>query len=291
MLRSARALACVTIAFSASVPARAEPGAVEDADIGRAPLRWHGGDEGVAPEKSASRAATSGSSVDRPFLYLVDPRLPLPLRVVVGSGAGYTSTEAASRPLAANAGRGGFVGDLRLELGLHERLSVFATGRLAPPLDQEQRTRGAFDGGVRALATSPESRDLRVALDAGFLHDFRDASGALLRATATYDIGRLRLGALAHAERVFGIGRDEIDFYAVAGASVRVVDRLRLGAEYVGQDLEEVESEGAEGGARQFASGSVAWSSERVSIAAGPAFGLGGRAPTLLGRAQLSVAF
>jgi hypothetical protein len=90
---------------------------------------------------------------------------------------------------------------------------------------------------------------------------------------------------------VFAQGRDDVDVYVVMGASVRTVDRLRVGAEYVAQDLEEVGEPAAEGGVRQFASASVAWTADRFSVGAGPALGLGGHAPTLLGRLQASMAF
>lgn len=45
---------------------------------------------------------------------------------------------------------------------------------------------------------------------------------------------------MVHAEKAFTAARDPIDLYAVAGASYRVLDSLRVGAEYVVQDIEGV---------------------------------------------------
>ena len=65
---------------------------------------------------------------------------------------------------------------------------------------------------------------------------------------ASYDLGRLRLATNVHAERAFASGRDNVDVLLLAGASYRVLDEIRIGVEYVGQDLEEALDD--EGGAR-----------------------------------------
>ncbi len=230
-------------------------------------------------------------TLDRPLLYLVDPRLPAPLEPLVSYSPSYTSIGAAVRPLAANVGRSGLVNELHFELGILDRFAPFATAYLAPPLENESRVRGAFEAGARFLVTDPDSEHFRVALDGAYLRDFAETSVAYGAVTATYDVDRLRFAGLVHAEHAFAPGRDAIDLYVDAGTSVRVVDRLRIGAEYVVQEIEDAWSHDAEGGARDFASLSLAWANDRVSLAAGPAFGLGGGAPALLGRAVASVTF
>ena len=48
-----------------------------------------------------------------------------------------------------------------------------------------------------------------------------------------------------------GIPFDAVDFYAAAGVSVKTVEALRVGVEYVGQEFEDAwEREEAEGGVR-----------------------------------------
>lgn len=250
-------------------------------------------DQGASDDHAEDTHAKPPAPVERPFLYLVDPTLPRPMHVIAGYSAGYASSSAATRPLAATAHRGGLVNELRLEGGLHERVAPFATGMLAPPHAGERSARAALQAGLRVLVTDPASRGFRLALSAAYLRDFQSASGGFARATASYEVGRLRLASMLHTERTFADESDPIDFYAVAGASYRVLDSLRVGAEYVAQDIEGAwEHNEAEGGIRHFAGADLAWSyNDRLLLTAGPAFGLGAPAPAVLGRASLSYLF
>jgi len=103
----------------------------------------------------------------------------------------------------------------------------------------------------------------------------------------------VRLAATVHVEHVFAEGRDPLDLMVQAGASVRVVGGFRLGAEYVGQDLEEAGSPEAEGGIRHFLgpTASVQLVRDRLSIVAGPSFGLSHRSPEVIGRAAAAFGF
>jgi hypothetical protein len=195
--------------------------------------------------------------------------------------------------LAATKGRGGLVNELRLEAGVHERVSGFVTGLLAPPGDGETSAQTAFDAGARVLLTDPRSRPVRLALDAMFLRDFAEESAAALRATLSVDVDRVRLESMVHGEKAFAEGRDAVDVYAALGASVRVVDELRGGLEYVGQDLEDAwEDEEAEGGVRHFAGATASWAwEERLLVTAGPAIGLSSAAPDFLGRVSIGYVF
>ncbi len=215
------------------------------------------------------------------------------MQVVASYSAAYSPDSAGTRPLAATANRSGLVNELRVEGGLHERVALFADGLLAPPLAGEARAREAFGGGLRVLVTDPESRGFRLALSAAYLHDFEQVSAVAGRAEASLDIRRLRLASMIHTERAFAANRDSVDLYAVAGASYRVLDSLRIGAEYVGQELEGAwQPDEAEGGIRHFAGATLAWApAERVLLSAGPAFGLDRASPTVLGKAALSYLF
>jgi hypothetical protein len=118
-------------------------------------------------------------------------------------------------------------------------------------------------------------------------------NGAWLQGAFSVDVQRLRVALTVHGEHVFWTGRDPLDVMADVGASYRVVDALRLGVEYVGQDLEESFSPGAEGGARHFA-GPVACLQlldQRMSIVAGPAIGLSSTSPSFVARLALSYGF
>jgi hypothetical protein len=107
------------------------------------------------------------------------------------------------------------------------------------------------------------------------------------------DIGRLRLGGTAHGQHTFADGRDPLDIMVDLGASMRIVGDFRLGAEYVGQDLEESFSPGAEGGARHFlgpAASMQLWN-RRITIVGGPAVGLSALSPDFVARLAASVGF
>jgi hypothetical protein len=96
-----------------------------------------------------------------------------------------------------------------------------------------------------------------------------------------------------HGQHTFADGRDPLDVTVDLTASVRVVGDFRLGAEYVGQDLEESFSPGAEGGARHFLGpvGSVQLFHRRITLIGGPAVGLSALSPDFVARVAGSVGF
>jgi hypothetical protein len=118
-------------------------------------------------------------------------------------------------------------------------------------------------------------------------------NGGYLQGAFAGDIGHLRLGGMVHLQHTFAEGRDPLDVTVDLGASYAVVGDFRLGAEYVGQDLEESFSPGAEGGARHFL-GPVAslqvWN-KRVTIIGGPSVGLSAISPDFVARVAASVGF
>jgi hypothetical protein len=117
--------------------------------------------------------------------------------------------------------------------------------------------------------------------------------GAWIQGAFSADIQRFRIATTMHAEHVFWPGRDPLDVMAELGASYRVIDAFRLGVEYVGQDLEESLSAGAEAGARHFVgpTASLQLLDQRLSIVAGASAGLSWSSPDFLGRAGVSYSF
>ena len=107
------------------------------------------------------------------------------------------------------------------------------------------------------------------------------------------DIGRMRLGGTFHGQHMFADGRDPLDVMVDLGASVRVAGDFRLGAEYVGQDLEESFDPGAERGARHFLgpTASMQFWTRRITIIGGPAVGLSAASPDFVARVGASVGF
>jgi hypothetical protein len=99
----------------------------------------------------------------------------------------------------------------------------------------------------------------------------------------------VRFAGTVHAERAAAPGRDPIDLYAALGVSCRVAAPLRIGVEYLAQELEDADGDAldAEGGVRQFIGPDLALTlaDRRLALTAGTAFEIG--RPQLVGRAAL----
>jgi hypothetical protein len=159
--------------------------------------------------------------------------------------------------------------------------------------------------GARFELSPPSWREVHVLAGAGYLRETwsapaRDssaqpggASGAWAALAVSADVHRLRLGLTTHGEHVFAPGRDGVDVMVEAGVSYRVVDWLRAGVEWVGQDLEETIIDAAEGGARQFVGPTAAIQllQNRLTLVGGPSIGLSTGSPKLLGRLALAYGF
>jgi hypothetical protein len=232
--------------------------------------------------------------VRREWTYLGDPRLPAPLQVVATTRATYTdSGTSPTRPFASNTGVPGGAFEVGGELGVAPHVSLAASGILG------EAEAGGAAGRVGALASArfallPSSwRDSHLTVDVGYLRELTGSNGAWVRAVATQDFGRLRLGGSLHGEHVFAQGRDDVDVMVTTGASVRVAQPLRLGVEYVAQDLEGAVEDEAEGGVRHFLGPTAAISllGDRLGIVGGPAMGLSPSSPRFVGRVGVAWSF
>jgi hypothetical protein len=226
----------------------------------------------------------------RPFAFVVDPSTPgggiLVLAYTLGVGSGIS----ADRPI-----------PVALEgAGLSSRLSIGygVTAWLEPLLEvtavsSDGSTVASTTLGMKFQLTSPDS-PWRAAVLTGALHE--GASGAYgiwFRAAGSWGTGPLLVEVNGYAERVFAPGRDSLDYAVMGGASWRFLDWLRAGAEYVGQDLEEMGASGAEGGARQAVGPSVGFDADRgrYQIVAATLFGVGAQSPAALVRVGLLGSF
>jgi hypothetical protein len=109
----------------------------------------------------------------------------------------------------------------------------------------------------------------------------------------TGDAGRFRFNGMFHGQHTFADARDPLDITVDLNASVRVVGKFRAGLEYVGQDLEESFSPGAEGGPRHFLGpvASIQLYNDRLTLIGGPAIGLSYISPDFVARVAASVGF
>lgn len=278
----------------------------------------------VKPDDSASRHA-----IDRTWLYADDARVAEPMTVTTTGSLSYTNVgnspsrivtafPGCSAPcnaynaFGANTATPGGMFQIGGELGLVPRLSVMGIAQMGT---------GGSDGvpspnvgalaGLRFDVLPPEWRTTHLTLSGGYLreswqgpvyvddtHSWTPGSaggdnGAWVRAAFSADFRRLRVATTLHGEHVFAAGRDAVDVMVQAGASYRVAGDFRAGVEYVGQDVEETFSPGAESGARHFVgpTASMQLLDHRFTVVAGPAVGLTARSPDVLGRLAASYSF
>jgi hypothetical protein len=262
--------------------------------------------------------------IDRTWLYLDDARIPDPLKVIGTFQASYTNVGSPTRIGGGNAlaGQstynsfalntaqpGGMIG-IGGEIGLFSHVSIMTIVDLTAGGQGPSPSAGLV-AGVRVQALPSRFRDSHLVISAGYLREAWQGpvydddnntwapgkpygdSGAWAQVAFVQEISRVRFGATVHVEHVFADGRDPLDVMVQAGASCRIVAGFRLGVEYVGQDLEEAVDPGAEGGARHFMGpvASLQLLRDRLSLVAGPSFGMSARSPEVLGRAGAAFGF
>ena len=245
-------------------------------------------------QPAPSPTATATAPVEQPFLYMVDPHGPGARQVLAGYALAFSSTAGAIRPIPGNFDSEGVVHTLSLEVGVLDRLRVYAQTMIAESIGSASDVNAvALQLGARLLVTPPSWQRFRLMIAGAFLREFGAALGAFGELTASYDVGRVRIAASLHGERVFAPNRDPIDLYAVAGVSVRAARILRVGVEYVAQDLEELDGDdAAEGGARHYVGPDVALSlrHDRLLLTAGAAV-QAAASPGLLARAAVTYVY
>jgi len=263
-------------------------------------------------------------AIDRTWLYADDARIAPPMTVIGMTSTSYTDVGSSPSRIAgvvvptrysafaANTAQPGVMFTAGGELGLLRGVSVVALGQLG--LDGENGTSGGAIVGLRVRVSPAGWQHLRLVLSGGYLREswggpvYSDDAGKWTpgspngdngmwgQAAISGDVGRLRLVGNLHAEHVFADGRDPLDVMVNLGATYRVAGAFRAGAEWVGQDLEEAFTPGAEGGARMFVGpiASLQLLDERLTLVGGPAVGFSqasGQAPGFVGRVAASYGF
>jgi hypothetical protein len=242
----------------------------------------------VAPDRPAVAV-----DVPRRWLYSIDPAAPAAWHAVAGLGVGYAPVDkGVGRPFAADVAHAGAVFDVNAEVGLARFVSVIGQGLMAGQ-GAGQVSAGAMLGvSVHPWPHKAGPIPLDVAVSGGYLRELAGANGVWGRVAVAGDIGALRLTAAALGEKAFAQNRDDIDLVMSAGASYELWHTLRLGAEYVVQDLEGAwEEDEAEGGIRHFVGPTIGVHFGRAQIGAGPAFGLSPTSPRYLGRLAAAYSF
>jgi hypothetical protein len=244
-----------------------------------------------ALEAIASSGPGTAVGVDRSWLYNDPTRIAAPgraiglMRVTYGSGS-------PTRAFAGNLGPSGALLELGGEIGLLDRLSAVAIGAQGQDAGGSAQT-GAMLG-LRWSLLPRSFHATQLVLSGGFLRELQGGSGAWGALSLGHDEGRARLAVSVHGERIFAAGRDSVDVMVTAGATMRLLENIRAGIEYVGQDLEGAFSDDeAEGGARHIVGPVLAaalWS-QRISLVAGPGVALGAGQTRALGRIAVACQF
>jgi hypothetical protein len=284
---------------------------------------------GEEPDKVQQGEDASKHVIDRTWLYADDARVAAPGTVLATTNFSYTNVPSSPSRVGApipnctsncntydalgqNTGLPGAMLGLGGEIGLLPRLSVIGLAQvgLGGPDSVPTPTVGGM-AGLRVQLLPSSFEHLHLALSGGYLREawqgpfYNDDSGtwrpgspngnngAWIQSAISGDIGHLRMAGTLHAEHVFADGRDPLDVMVVAGASYELLRNFRAGVEYVGQDLEESLSSGAEGGARHFLGPitSLQLLGNRLSLVAGPSIGLSWRSPEFIGRMAGSYSF
>jgi len=202
----------------------------------------------------------------RPYVFSVDGEVLEPKRVALESGAGYNGVT-------------GSGGGLQPDDARRVQTWISGAAGLAPRVELD----GAFlfgDDPTTGFGFNQARIDLRVQLlkprprlpvaisvGAGYQADALIQHALTGVVTTTASLGRVQLTVNLRLAHYFHDGRDPLDVFVTAGALARVTSWLRLGAEYVGEELESGDHDNSVGG-RHYVGPTTAlfFASDRVRI-------------------------
>jgi hypothetical protein len=228
---------------------------------------------------------------ERPFAFAQDPSTPSAGVLSVGYALGVGSGIAADRPMPVSMASASGSSTVSAAFGITDRLAPFVTGTFTD--GGSSNPAQSYSAGLTWQITNPAAY-LRASLSAAGMHEGASgANGATAVLAVSLDQGPLRVAANGRVDKVFATGRDQADYILMLGAAWRLGRSWHLGAEYVGQDLEEAIHPEAEGGARHGLGPTLALDLQdgRYQLALGSAFGLTARSPRALARAVLAFNF
>lgn len=270
-----------------AVPASvATPPSTTDSSGNAPSLSWHpdAGKDAPSAEAPSDSTPYEKHHEQEVFAYVLDPTTASKGDLSLEYRLGLASGVAADRPLPARLAVPGVEHAATLNYGVTDRIAPLVTISMLEPTDHNARPQGTASFGARWQLTNLDSK-FRLTLATVFFREFEGGLGAYGRFAASYDIQRFRLALNFHGEHVFQPGRDALDVMVLAGVSYHVLDPLRFGVEYVGQDLEETFDAGAEGGARHFVGLDLALDviGDQVQLVLAAARGFDRQSPPLMG--------
>ncbi len=249
-------------------------------------------EQGVELTEPSGKDEARVTAEQRPFAFLTDPSTPSAGVFTASYRFGLGSGISADRPIPVVLQNQGVSNTLALGYGITGALEAMANVSIHPGAATNSLV-GDGVVGVKLQLTHPDSR-WRAAVLAGALREGESRSfGAWAQATGSFSAGPVLLEANAYLEHVFAQNRDALDYLGMLGASYRVLDGLRVGAEFVGQDLEEIADPGAEGGARMGVGPDVAVDlyRGRIQLVVAALFGLNSVSPGAMARVGILGSF
>jgi hypothetical protein len=184
-----------------------------------------------------------------PYLFSIDGQTLAPKSVAMESGAGYNGVTGSGGGLQPDDARRvtAWVG---AAVGVYQRVELDGNFQFGDdPTNGFAFNQARID--VRVQVLRPLARfPVAISIGAGYQADalLQNAVTGVVALTAT--LGRFDLTLNVRGAHYFHPGRDPIDIFITAGALVRATAWLRLGAEYVGEELE---GDDQDGGGRHYA--------------------------------------
>jgi len=259
-----------------------------------APPRAFASESIYAGETVKTRAEYEGrvTAAEHPFTFLVDPSTPSAGVFEAGYAIGLGSGVSADRPIPVVLQNQGVSNAFSLGYGVTGWLEPVVNLDVTVNTTTQQTTLNGF-AGAKFQLTHPDSPWRAAVLAGGLREGWSNAWGAWMRASGSFSTGPFLAEANAYVEHVFAPGRDAVDYMGMLGVSYRVVPFLRVGAEYVGQDLEGLVDPEAEGGARMGLGPDLALDIDhgRFQVVVAALFGLNAISPTAVVRAGLVGSF
>ena len=244
------------------------------------------------PELYVQKGVDPGrvTAQEHPFAFVTDPTTPSARDVAISYLFGLGSGISEERPIPVNMAAANGSHTFSLAYGLTDGLAPFADGTFAQ--DAESKQTSILASGLAWQVTRPGA-PLKLMLSAAATHEGQtSANGVRTLVASSADLGRLRLAGNFRLDKTFASDRDTSDWFVLLGTSYRF-GALRVGAEYVGQDLEALGGTDAEGGARHSLGPTVALDLDhgRYQLVVGSGFGLNARTPAAILRAGLTFTY
>lgn len=196
---------------------------------------------GALPASAQDRGPGAAAAADvadwHPYLFSSDGDLLRARHAAVESGVGFNGVPSRQAGLSPDDARSA-TGWLTGAVGIARRIELDGTIFYAGDVGNGYRIDDTRVEARVSLLTRSARMPLAVSFGGGYQADalLEHAATASLDASAIF--GRVNLTLNVRAAHYFHAGRDPVDLFVTAGAMVRVTRLVRLGVEYVGEELE-----------------------------------------------------